>query len=318
MDQELQDICALQIRNGEALKKVAAHEMGAMTKMGALFCTAKTVEVNLEKIQKCREILKRKAKLFSNFRGNMEFAILVKMSLEDDPETYLERVFSIYDKLKEGQKFPGEFLAMAAITINERSKGKDTDQVIADTREAYQKIKRNHKFLTDEALMPFIVLMVTSEKELDDALAESEELFQLLKSRYQLPSDAAQSAAMVLALSSQLPSEKAGNFMELYETLKLSKHATSKHRPMSIYAAFSDLSVPRETLAAEIGEVDAWLKEQKGYGAIAISGDVRKVIAAALVLQKYELSSSTEASAVISQVIVEEVLMTVLMLLFMI
>ncbi len=317
MDTQLQRLCELQIENETIVRKAAFLELEDLAKMGALFYTAKGWTANADTIKASKEILKRKTGIFSNFRGSLQYAIQVKMSLEADPETWLDDVLSIYHKLVEGRKLPGEILAMTAITIYEQGRGKDIDRVIADTKEAYAAIKKAHKFLTDESDMSFIALMVMSGKDVYKTVEEVETLYLALKDRFRMPSDTAQSAALVLSMSGKPANEKVEAFVKLYETLRAEKHGTSKGKPMSIYAAFADVDTPLAELASEIGEADDWLKTQKGYGVFSNS-DIRHVMAATLVLQRHEAEKpspkGSEAASVVSQVLAEDIILTVILL----
>lgn len=317
MTELLQELCELQIENEKVVRKASFLEFDDVIKVGALFYTAKRMTPDTEKIRACKEILKRKTGIFSNFRGFLMFAIQVKMSVSPDPEAYLDAVLAIYKKLAEGRILPGEILAMAAMTIYDQSQGRDVDLVIAEVKEAYTRIKQKHKFLTDENDISFIALMVLSGKDVDQTLEEVESLYTALKERFRMPSDTAQSAALVLSMSRKPVDQKVESFIGLYEALKEAKHATSKAKAMSVYAAFTDLAVPREQLVEEIGDVDDWLKHQKGYGFLS-SSDVRRVMAATLTLQLHESQSAvplqTEASTVVSQLIAEEVIFTMIMI----
>jgi hypothetical protein len=317
MTQSLQELCELQIENEKVIRGASFLEDSDVIKVGALFYTTGKTVADAEKIRACKEILKRKTGLFSNFRGFLQFAIQVKMSVAPDPEEYLDAVLEIYHKIVEGRILPGEILAMAAMTIYDQLNGRDADSVIATVREVYARIKQRHKFLTDENDLSYIALMVLSGKDVDRTVEEVESLYVALKERFRMPSDTAQSAALVLSMSKKPVDQKVESFISLYEALKDAKHATSKQKAMSVYAAFADLDISRDLLVGEISEVDEWLKHQKGYGFLS-SSDVRRVMAATLVLQQHGAQSAvpvhTEASTVATQVIAEEVILTMIML----
>lgn len=318
MNQSLQELCELQIFNENAVKKASFMEFDAMIKMAALFYTSKSQHADPDRIRGCKEILKRKTGLFSNFRGTLMYAIQVKMSLAPDPEAYLDEILSIYGKLAEGRMLPGEILVMTAITIYELRKDQDIDSVVAKTKEAYSRIKSVHRFLTDENDMSFIALMVMSGKDVEQTTDEVEKLYTTLKDRYRIPSDSAQSVALVLSMSNKPLDQKVDDYISFYEKLKAAKHHSSRGKSMSIYAAYADLDISRDILAGEIGDVDEWLKGQKGYGMFSAGTDVRRVMAATLVLQYHAggnaVAASTEASEVVSQVIAEDVILTVLLI----
>lgn len=317
MANSLQELCGLQIENEKIIRKASFLELDEVIKVGALFYTVRNISPDGEKIRACKEILKRKTGIFSNFRGFLQFAIQVKMSVSPDPEAYLDAVLAIYKKLAEGRILPGEIIVMTAMTIYDLSDGRDVDSVIAAVKEAYAKIRQKHKFLTNENDLSYIAMMVLSGKDMDRQLEEVEMLYAALKERFHMPSDTAQSAALVLSMSSKPADQKAESFISFYQALKEVKHATSKGKAMSVYAAFTDLDAPRELLVDEIGQAEDWLRHQKGYGILS-SSDVRRVMAAALVLQQHELQSPvpvhTETATVVSQLIAEEVIFMMIML----
>ena len=317
MANSLQELCGLQIENEKIIRKASFLELDEVIKVGALFYTVRNISPDGEKIRACKEILKRKTGIFSNFRGFLQFAIQVKMSVSPDPEAYLDAVLAIYKKLAEGRILPGEIIVMTAMTIYDLSDGRDVDSVIAAVKEAYAKIRQKHKFLTNENDLSYIAMMVLSGKDMDRQLEEVEILYAALKERFHMPSDTAQSAALVLSMSSKPADQKAESFISFYQALKEVKHATSKGKAMSVYAAFTDLDAPRELLVDEIGQAEDWLRHQKGYGILS-SSDVRRVMAAALVLQQHELQSPvpvhTETATVVSQLIAEEVIFMMIML----
>ena len=313
----LSELCRLQIENEKIIRKASFLELDDIIKVGALFYTVRDITPDAEKIRACKEILKRKTGIFSNFRGFLQFAIQVKMAISPDPEAYLDAVLAIYKKLAEGRILPGEIVAMTAMTIYDLAGDRDADSVIATVRKAYAEIKQKHKFLTDENDLSYIAMMVLSGEDVDRKLEEAEMLYVTLKERFRMPSDTAQSAAMVLSLSRKPVEQKVESFISFYKALKEVKHATSKGKSMSVYAAFTDLDAPRELLVNEVGEADDWLKHQKGYGILS-SSDVRRVMAAALVLQQHELQRTvpvhTEAATVVAQLIAEEVIFMMILL----
>ena len=317
MTKSLSELCELQIENEKIIRKASFLELDDIIKVGALFYTVRDLTPDAEKIRVCKGILKRKTGIFSNFRGFLQFAIQVKMAVSPDPEAYLDAVLAIYKKLAEGRILPGEIVAMTAMTIYDLAGDRDADSVIAAVREAYVKIKQKHKFLTDENDLSYIAMIVLSGEDVERKLEEVEMLYVSLKERFRMPSDTAQSAAMVLSMSRKPVEQKVESFISFYKALKEAKHATSKGKSMSVYAAFTDLDAPLEKLVDEVGEADNWLKHQKGYGILS-SSDVRRVMAAALVLQLHELQSAvpvhTEAVSVVSQLIAEEVIFMMIML----
>lgn len=317
MRPSLQERCEAQIRNEVALRKGHVLEFETIMKLGALIYANAGKEVDAARIKECKRILKEKTGLLSNFRGNLQYLVQIKMALSDDPNAYLDGVMRVYDKLKSGRKLPGESLTMAATTIYENCPAELADDVVEKTREAYAKVKERHRFLTNESDMATIALMIMTGKDPNQAADQAERLFNALKDRFRIGSDTAQTVAMVLALSDKPNDQKVEDFIGLFEACKAAGHATSKDRSMAIYATYADLDANRADIVSEIGEVDAWLKGHKGYGALGVGASMRRLFAATLVLEDRQASSSAQAintSSAVTQAIVEELLLILITL----
>jgi len=317
MKQSLLEICEAQIRNETAMRKAAKLEYEAVLKLCALMHVNAGREVDAERIRECGGILKSRAGVFSNFRGTLQRVILTKMALADDPAAYIDDVMDVYGKLKADHKLPGEMLAMAATTIVENCPGERRAEVVERTRGAYAMLKKMHPFLTDENDMSLIALMIMAGKDPGQAAEEAESLFQAMKNDYKISSDVAQSAAMVLALSDRPADRKLEAFFGLYDACRAAKHETSRNKAMVIYAAFADTGCDLNEVVASIGEVDNWLKGQKGYGAFSLGTSERRLFAASLVLMDMQAGGAAASSGVtnaIAQAIVEELVLILVMI----
>ena len=311
MRQTLQKRCETQIRNEAALRKGYKFGYEEILKLTASMHANAGREVDVARIKECKQILKKKVGVFSNFRSSMQYVVLVKMALSSDPNAYIDGVLGVYERLKQGRAFPGEMVAMAATTIYENCPAESTDEIVDKTREAYTKIKEQHRFLTDESDLALIALMIMADIDPEKATQSAEELYHLLKDYFLPGSDTPQSVAMVLALSSKPANQKVEGFIDLYEACKSAGHATSKNKAMTIYATYADLDVNRAKIVAEIGEVDEWLKGKKGYGALGVGANIRRLIAAMLVLEDYQEENTAMVSTTnaVAQAVIEELVL---------
>ena len=311
MRQSLQERCEAQIRNEAALRKGHPLEFESLIKLAALMYSNAGREVDSEQVGECKRILKDEVGFFSNFRGHMQYLVQVKMSLADDPRAYLEGVLGVYEQLKAELFLPGELVAMAAMTIYENCPPEALEEVVAKTREAYAMIKEQHRFLTGEEDMALIALMVMAGIDPSQAAAKAEELYAILKGSFLPGSDTPQAAAMILALTDRPAEQKAEEYLGMFDACKKAGHATSKDKAAAIYAAFEGLDADRAELVAEIGEVDDWLKRQKGYGPFGTGASIRRLFAATHVLEDRQESTAAIVSgttSAVAQAIVEELL----------
>ena len=311
MRSSLQERCEAQVRNEAALRKGHKLEFEAIMKLAAMMHVNEGREVDVVCLAECKRILKDKVGLFSNFRGYMQYLVQVKMALSDDPNAYIDGVLRVYQRLKAGLVLPGEMTAMAATTIYENCPTGMCDVVVDRTREAYAKIKEQHRFLTGEEDLALIALMIMGGIDPDQAAEKAEELYAILKERYLPGSDTPQAVAMVLALSDKPVDQKVEGFIGLYEACKAAGHATSKDKAMTIYATYVDLDTDRAEIVAEIGEVDEWLKGHKGYGPLGVGASIRRLIAATIVLEDRQETAAAAASttSAVAQAVVEELVL---------
>lgn len=317
MKQSLQERCEAQIRNETAMRRVTKIEHEAVLKLCAMMHVIAGREVNPEHMKECNSILKGRAGVFSNFRGTLQRVVVAKMAIVDDPEAFIDGVMDVYEKLKAGRKLPGEMLAMAATTIVENCPAEQRSEVVKKTRETYAKLKEKHPFLTDESDMSLIALMIMAGKNPKQAAEEAEGLFQTMKKDYKISSDVAQSVAMVLSLSDKPVLQKLEGFFSLYEACKNAKHATARDKAMVIYSAFADVDCDLNETVEVIGEVDDWLKGQKGYGAFSLGTSERRLFATSIVLENKRAVNSAASSSVtnaISQAIIEELVLILVMI----
>ena len=149
---------------------------------------------------------------------------------------------------------------------------------------------------------------------------EKEKIFTSLQEKMQLTNDTARAATLVLMTNSKSAEVKVDEFIEFYNRLNATGHATAKNQYMSIYGAYADLSylkelgIPEDEVIAAIGEVDEYLRKKTGYGMFSIRKDLRKVLAAALTLQHYTIEVPKEKDSDFNpQISIELLLFIVLM-----
>lgn len=318
MNESLQKRCDLLLQNEAIMRKAVRLDFEEMTKLAALIFTSKGKVANADDIKRCATILKSKAGILSNWRGIMRTLVLVKMSLADDPEAYFDGVSAVYKKLTERSFFRSEYQAMTAMTIYDQSSADKIDEAVDRTLQQYKLARETHPFLTGHEDFTLIALMVLTGEDVEQLNARAEECLALVKPLFKLFPETKQMISHVLALSSKPSQEKVDAFWALYTDLKAAKHQMSRDHAIAILAAFSDLEVPRSELVAQIGEVDLYLKGNKGYGALGVGSSFRRMMAAILVLQEHEDEAGVEranvAGTAIAEVIAEQIIETIIML----
>lgn len=317
MEEKLMERCRRQIENEGDLRQSVTLGSEESVKLGALLYTALGLKVDPDRILECQTILRDRTGLFSNFRGALQAVVLLKMTQAEDPAAYINDAIYAYTRLTRNMTFPGLLSVLAAITISEQHGDRDVDEVINRILEIYATVKEMHPYLTDESDMAYIALMLLSGKADIRIEEDKETIYVALKEKFHLPAEAAQSSALVLITGNKPVDERVDEFMRLYDALNETGHATAKNRCISIYGAFTDVQVPQEKIVEAVAWADQFLKDKKGYGVFSVSTDLRKVLAATLVLQHYTIDVPSRPAADgeggVSNVSIEALLFNIIM-----
>lgn len=318
MNESLKERCDLLIQNEAVLRKSARLDFEEMSKLAALIFTSRGQHANEARIRECRALLKQKVNVFSNWRGIMNTVVLTKMTLAEDPEKYFDGIQAVYEKLTKGTILQSEYQAMCAMTIYDQCEPERIDETVERTLAQYARSKQAHPILTGHEDLTLIALMVMAGADVEMMNDRAEECLALVKPLFKLHPETKQTIAHVLALSDKPAQQKVYAFWDLYQGLVATKHNMSRNRMIAILAAFVDLDVPRDQLVAEIGEVDLYLKGNKGYGVIGVGAKFRRMMAAILVLQEHEdelgVERANAAGTAIAEVIAEEIIQAIIMI----
>ena len=296
MNTKLEERCKRQLKNEHTIRQMSTLDSEESVKLGSLLYTALGITAEDEKIAECRKILQSKTAFFSNLRGVLQSLLLLKMSIAEDSESYIDGVIDTYDKLTKDNDISGLFSILTSIIIFDDHGDKEVNAVISQVLDMFNEVKETNPEMSHNSDMAYIALMLLSGKADLKIEEEKKLIFNDLINAFHLSPDAAQASTLVLITGTKPVEEKLRGFVGLYNALKESGHATSLRRCISIYAAFTDIDVPREELAALISEADQFLKTQKGYSVFSVSTDFRKVIAATLALQYCTIDIPAEQS----------------------
>lgn len=318
MRNSLKHLCDLQVENEAVLRRAARLDFEEVSKLAALIISSKGAVAEEGRIRDCRALLKKKAGIFSNWRGIMNSVVLAKMSLADDPSAYFDGVQQVYEMLTKKTFFTSEFQCMCAMTIYDLCPTDRLEDVCTQVREQYKVIRDAHPLLTDHSDLSLIALMILAGIDPDDILSRAEECLELVKPLFALHGDTKQMIANILALSDKPVREKVDAFWAFNEALTAAKHKLSKSRIIAILAAFTDVEASRDQLVTEICETDAYLKGNKGYGALGVGKQFRWLMSAVMVLLDHEADiangQAIATGTAIVEVIAEQIVETIIMI----
>lgn len=266
---------------------------------------------DVQTLQRCKAILKEQTGIFSNFRGHLRPALASLLAVSERPEEKMALAKENYDLLRQ-DFFGSEYLALVAFLLTEFSSRERVEEKAGRGREIYNRMRKEHPFLTSSEDSVFAVLMAFSDKTDDDLIYDMEGCYTALKARFSIGNEV-QTVSHILALTNGNPDEKAGRVIDLYNALRDAGVKYGRYYELSTLAALSVTGVGIPELVQDIQEANDFLKTQKGYGGLlGLDSKTRAMHAALLVSDLYtnrEQANTAAMTSTLVQIIAQEMAM---------
>ncbi len=311
MDRLTEEKCLKLTENYRVLAAGTHFEFTEMLLACAGIYLAQDAEPDMERISECKKLLKRKAGVFSNFRGSDELLVRCKMALADDPELYFERLENEYRQLK--TFFSGEQTVLAAMILAEQSA--PIAGAAEKTKQLYQDMKEAHPWLTSENDLPFAALMAVSGKDASAVYAEAEEIYARLKGKLKADRDTLQMLSHILAVRSGRTEEKCEKLCALAGGLRAARHSLGRGSRLGILGLLADSGLPADALVERICETDDYLKQYKPFrGLFGAGRECRRMFAVQMVHASLSADDSLGASAMMTASVELAIITMILMM----
>ena len=309
----VQQVCDSLTVNYAILNRLEPFTAAEIPLAAAAICTARGRMAEKAAIDRCREIIRSRTGVVSEYRGTARFITYCKMALSGDPEAYFARVDSIYRILNPGF-FGNESNILAAMILADAADSDVKGAAYAEqTLKLYQKMKSTHLFLTDVYDRPFAAVMAISGKDADALTDEAEACFRVMKAQKLGESNALQSLSHVLALYAGRAEEKCERVRAIRDGLKKEKHPYPGSGRLAMLGLFSDVSMPAEDIVQEIVSAEHYLQQQKVFqglfsapGTEALRMYAAQSVQSALAGQQTAVCSA-EVSAMLSAAVTEAI-----------
>lgn len=297
MKEETHRNCEQFIENRDIIKTVFPWNGELLNLACAGIFTMRSKNAEEPVLENCKNMLKERVSVFSNFRGTVRSPIAAMLATGVNPEQTLENGLLVYQLLKK-DFWTSTYLPLAAMIIAQMAQSSQYEEIASRTRDIYDLMKKEHPFLTSSEDSAFCALMALSEKSNEMLIEDSEQCYQNLKPNF-FSSNAVQSLSNVLALCDGLPDVKCGKTMELFEKLRVAghKYGTDYELPTLGILAMSGENL--DEIVKEISEIDIWLSHQKGFGFFSSVSRKQRLMYAGIVAQRdYLNEESMQAAAV--------------------
>lgn len=298
MKEQTRRNCEQLIENRNRVKSVFSWDGGLLNLACAGIFTAKGKAVNEMVLEDCKNLLKQKVGIFSNFRSTAQSPITAMLAASSNPKQTLENGLLVYKLLKK-DFWTSCYLPLTAMIIAQMAQPSRYEEIASRTRTIYDRMKKEHPFLTSGEDSTFCALMALSEKTDDMMIEDAEQCYHNLKPNF-FSSNTVQSLSHVLALCDGRADVKCGKTMELFEKLKASGHKYGTNYELSTLGVLAMSGGNSDEIVQEITEIDDWLSQQKGFGFFSNITRKQRLMYAGIVAQRDYLNEEAIQTAAVN------------------
>ena len=300
----LEQHCNNFICNRDVVKSIFKWENDQIISASVTSFLNRGILADATKLEECKKLLKDNTGVFSNFRGNVEVPMVVQLAIADVSADKMKKTMQVYETLKK-EFYGSEYLVLAAAVMADMVSEEQAIQMAKKARKIYDKMKKDHPFLTSGEDTVYAVLMAVSEKSDDKMMEEMEVCYKKLKESF-YASNEVQALAHVLSVAEGSAEEKCNKVVALYDALRGAEVKYGKYYELVALASLAMLPVEQSVLVEDIKAVDAFLAEQKGHGFWGLDKKTRLMHAAMIVSCDYikndtaDIAAMTGAMAVVA------------------
>jgi len=270
------------IRNEFVWQEPMAKRLAALTYAMA----GKPLDANA--IKSHHQMIKSEVGAFSSFRGMLSVYVAAALSLNQAPQELLEDTLLVYDLLKEQRFWSSDYLVVTAFEIALNSKRFDHINITTKTRDFYDEMKANHRFLIGSDDYIFSAMLALTNMDVHTGANKVKALFIRLKEEFSrfTSRSSLMTLAQMLAIGGSTV-ECAENVGKLNRALRSRKIKLDKTYTLPSLGVLSLLNLEPCTLVEDLNGVTDFLRVQKGFGALSVSTPELMLYAVSLMTHAY-------------------------------
>ena len=298
--QTLKD-CMLLILNRDRIKSVFPLEGGFLQLAGAGVLTAKGIAADTAALASCRDLLKQKAGVFSNFRSFARLPIVAALTASDHPEQVLDDGLTAYRTLRR-LFWASTYLPIAAMTVAQLSEPPRFEEVAARARGLYDRIKEEHRFSASGENGALCALMALSGRSDDTLIEDTEQCYRILKPNF-FYAGAVLALSQALALCNAPAGIKCARIMEVFDKLKAAGYKFGTYYELPTLGVWALSSADSSEIVQEMCEISDWLSQQRGFGFFSGIDRKHRLMYAGILAQRGYLDDKLAQAASVDGVI---------------
>ncbi|WP_091233295.1 DUF4003 family protein [Anaerobium acetethylicum] len=285
MKDSLKQRCELLVKNREIMKEGFTWENSMIFPLCAAIYAGRNMVIDPSRIKMCKEIIKQKTGFFSEFRGTANLVLAAMLAMEADSESRFESAQYAYEVLKK-EFHASPYLPLSAYMAAGMAGANDFPGIAVKAKRLYEKMKKEHPFLTSSEDTGFAVLFALNSLSVETGIMEIEKCYQMLRQEFSA-GNALQALSHVLALGEEDAAAKCQRTIALYRKLKERgcKYGTGMElATLGVLALSGDgTEQVTEEMVTDIAAADEYFHQNKGFGAFGI-GRAQRIMYASIMV----------------------------------
>jgi hypothetical protein len=286
MNIELKQKTDLMIENFYELKDNFKWDTQLLKHFGAMIHATKGKKVNTDRLQEIKKYIKDETSWTSYFRSTNQFIFANLLSFEEDYKNCFRDMQTVYGKLKSAGFKNSPYLPLASYTLVKEADREQWDNKIQKMRGFYDKMKKNHFWLTSSDDYVFAAVLAASDLDIEQTSQRIENCYNLLSKEKFYKGNDLQTLSHILAIGEEEDSYKCSKAVRLYNKLSDEK-CKLQYNGLATLGVLTLVAQDIDEIVRDIKEVQDYIYEQDGYGYWSIAKSMRIILASTLVSDYY-------------------------------
>jgi len=303
MNKNIQEKLELFVDNYQNIKGDFIWQEGMAKRLAALAYAIEGKKIDTDAIRTCHNMLKSETGVFSSFRGNLSIFMAASLSLHEQPSHVLSDTLRVHELLRSVKFWQSDYLAVTAYEIAVNAERGRFERVVQRTREFFDEMKANHRFLICKDDYIFAAMLALSDIEPHAGALKLKRLFLDLKSEFSFftGKNSVLTLCKMLVLGGST-AECEDRLLRLNRAFKKRKISFDKTYTLPSLGVLTMLDVDGNTLADELISARDYLRAQKGFGVFSVDNQELLLYAVSLLTCSHAwLATSSVANLIIAQ-----------------
>lgn len=251
--------------------------------IASLLCVRYEKSLEALKIKRYKNMMQKKTKAFSNYRGIIGLSCATLLSFYENPQAVFDETLSASKYLRKNGFKNSNYLSFSLLQMGEKLIDLDAKTIEVRVTNLYQQMKKKYKVPADALDYGYLSILAQEEKDSEKLAHKMEQLYRLARKEGM---DTGNSAllAKILCLSDSENEALMKDAYALYETLKNQKIKFSDYFTGTYLGILTLLSKDFDETVNNIQEVYQALKQKKGINTMLSDKGQRMLYSVLLVI----------------------------------